>query len=129
MCRWGVGQGAGGRGALHTCQRGVDEFADPGAGAAALQVEAADVDAVLGQQGEDGGGAGGVGGDVAAAAADEQFAEAAPAGGVRHPDRDAERGGGEGGDALGLDARGVVGQDQAVGGGGERPGEQRDPGP
>ncbi len=70
----------------------------------------------------------GVGGDVAAAAAHEQFAEAAPVG-VRHPDRDAERGCGEGGDALGLHARGVVGQDQAVGGGGERPGEQRDPGP
>ena len=60
-----------GRGVAH-------QFADPGAGAAALQVQAADVDPVLGEQGQHGGGPRRVRRHIAVVAAHEQFAEARP---------------------------------------------------
>ncbi|GAA3484128.1 hypothetical protein GCM10018966_086600 [Streptomyces yanii] len=119
----------GRRGLCGAFQRGVDQFADPGARPAAFQVEPADVDPVLGQECEDGGGARRVRGDVAGLAAYEQFAEAAPAGRLRHPEHDAERGRGERGHTLRLDSRGVLRQDEAVGAGGQRAREERHPGP
>ncbi len=49
-------------------------------------------------------------------------------GGVADPYGDAERGGGERREALGVDAGGVVGDDETVDAGRERSGELRHPG-
>ena len=62
-------------------------------------------------------------------AAYEQFAEVALAGGVRQPHGDAECGGGQRGEALRLDARGVLGEDEAVDAGRERAGQLGHAGP
>ena len=77
---------------------------------AALQVQPAHVDAVLGEQREHGGAARRVGGDIAVLAADEQFAEVALAGGVRHPEGDPEGRRGERGEALRLRRPGCPGR-------------------
>ncbi|EST26447.1 hypothetical protein M878_27185 [Streptomyces roseochromogenus subsp. oscitans DS 12.976] len=114
---------AGGPGGLG----GVEQLPDAGAGPAALQVQPADVDPVLGEQGQYGGAAGRVGGDIAALAAHQQLPEAAVPGGVGDPHGDAERGGGEGGETLRVDSGRVVGDDESVDAGRERAGELRHP--
>lgn len=102
---------------------GGDQLPDPRTAAPALQVEAAHVDPAVGEQGEHGGRTGGVGGDVAVGPAQQQLAEAAACGGLGHAVRDAEGGRGERGEALGFGARRVVGQDEPIHGGRERPGQ------
>ncbi len=91
-------------------------------------MQPADVDPVLGEQRQHGGAAGRVGGDVTAVAAHQQLPQAAVPGVVRGPHGDAERGGGERGQALRVDTGGVVGDDEAVDAGREGAGELRHPG-
>ncbi|GDY63434.1 hypothetical protein SAV14893_028270 [Streptomyces avermitilis] len=92
-------------------------------------MQAADVDPVLGQQRQDGGASGGVRRHIAVHAADQQLAEVALPGGVRHPQRDAQRGRRERGQAVRVDAGGVLGEDQTVDAGRERTGQLGHTGP
>jgi hypothetical protein len=113
---------------LGACGGLVDQFADPGARAAALQVQPADVDAVLREDRQDGVAARGVRGHIAVVAADEHLAEVTPARRLRQPYGHPQRGGGERGDTLRFDAGRVLGEDESVNGGGEGAGQLGDAG-